>query len=261
MILVLSPAKTQDFATPPPTELCTQPAFLAESARLVKLLRALDLPALAGLMGISDELAVLNRGRFAQWKRPFTRANAKQAVFAFAGDAYGGLQAAGLEPAELDFAQAHLRILSGLYGCLRPLDLIQPYRLEMKIRLGNPRGRDLYAFWGDRLTAALNRELDREPAPGAGVLVNLASTEYFTALDPGALKGRVLTPVFQDWSRGAFQVVGFHAKRARGLMARFALRQRLDRPEGLQAFQAEGYGFTPEASTADRWVFRRRLAD
>lgn len=261
MILVLSPAKTQDFATPPPTEICTQPALLAESARLVKLLRALDLPALAGLMGISDQLAALNQGRYAQWRRPFTRANAKQAVFAFNGDAYGGLEAAGLAPAELDFAQAHLRILSGLYGCLRPLDLIQPYRLEMKIRLGNPRGRDLYAFWGDRLTAALDRDLHREPAPEARVLVNLASTEYFKALDPGALTGRVLTPVFQDWSRGAFQVVGFHAKRARGLMARFALRQRLDRPEGLQAFQAEGYGFTPEASTADRWVFRRRIGD
>ncbi len=192
MILVISPAKTLDFTTPPHTGVFTQPDFLTESARLVKLLRALSVPQLAGLMGISDDLAVLNVGRFQQWRRPFTPDNAKQAVLAFNGDVYGGLDAAGLDQADLDFAQDHLRILSGLYGCLRPLDLIQPYRLEMKTRLANARGADLYGFWGDRLTRAVNRLLEQ----GAGVLVNLASAEYFKALDPEAVAGRIITPVF-----------------------------------------------------------------
>jgi len=254
MLLVISPAKTLDFTTPPHTGVFTQPEFLAESARLVKLLRALDLDQLAGLMGISDPLAALNAGRFQAWKTPFTPDNAKQAALAFAGDVYGGLDAPGLGQADLDFAQGHLRILSGLYGWLRPLDLIRPYRLEMGIRLGNVRGKDLYAFWGDRLTKAANAMLAGHP-----VLVNLASAEYFKALDRKALAGRVITPVFEDWSRGEYRVVGFHAKRARGLMCRYAIRKRLEDPEGLQGFKAEGYRFDRKASQEDRWVFRRAV--
>ncbi|MDR3670838.1 MAG: peroxide stress protein YaaA [Holophaga sp.] len=253
MILVISPAKTQDFATPPHTAVFTQPGFLTESARLVKLLRALSLDQLARLMGISEPLAVLNAARFQDWKTPFTPDNAKQAVLAFNGDVYGGLDAPSLGQGDLDFAQDHLRILSGLYGCLRPLDLIRPYRLEMKIRLANARGADLYAFWGDRLTRALKAALGSDP-----VLVNLASADYFKALDPGTAASRVVTPVFEDWSRGAFRVVGFHAKRARGLMCRYAIRQRLDRPEALQGFAEERYRFDPGASKGDRWVFRRQ---
>ena len=251
MILVISPAKTQDFASPAPTGGFTQPEFLAESARLVKLLRGLGLEELAALMGISGELAALNVGRYAAWHRPFTPANAKQALFAFNGDAYGGLDAAALEPGDLDFAQDHLRILSGLYGCLRPLDLIQPYRLEMKIRLGNPRGKDLYAFWGDRLTGALGRALGP-----AGVLVNLASGEYFKAVDPG-VAARVITPVFEDQGRDGFKVVSFYAKRARGLMCRYAIRGRLEDPEQLLDFREEGYRHDAGASSGQRWVFRR----
>ena len=254
MLLVISPAKTLDFTTPPHTGVFTQPEFLAESARLVKLLRALDLDQLAGLMGISDPLAALNAGRFQAWKTPFTPDNAKQAALAFAGDVYGGLDAPGLGQADLDFAQGHLRILSGLYGWLRPLDLIRPYRLEMGIRLANARGKDLYAFWGDRLTKAANAMLAGHP-----VLVNLASAEYFKALDPKALAARIITPVFEDWSRGEYRVVAFHAKRARGLMCRYAIRRRLEDPEGLQGFKAEGYRFDRKASQEDRWVFRRAV--
>ena len=255
MILVISPAKTLDFATPAHTGVHTQPDFLAESARLVKLLRDLSIDQLAGLMGISDPLAALNAGRFKQWKRPFTPSTAKQAVLAFDGDVYGGLDAAGLGQDDLDFAQDHLRILSGLYGCLRPLDLILPYRLEMKTRLANGRGKDLYAFWGDRLTRSLNQVL----AKGSGSVVNLASAEYFKVVDPKALAGRVITPVFEDWSRGEYRVVGFHAKRARGLMCRYAIRKRLEDPEGLRGFKAEGYRFDRKASQDDRWVFRRAV--
>ena len=255
MILVISPAKTLDFATPPHTGVFTQPDFLTESARLVKLLRALDVDQVAALMGISDELAALNAGRFRQWKTPFGPDNAKQAVLAFNGDVYAGLDAPGLGQGDLDFAQDHLRILSGLYGCLRPLDLIQPYRLEMKTRLANARGRDLYAFWGDRLTRAANAMLAGHP-----VLVNLASAEYFKALDPKALAGRIITPVFEDWSHGEYQVVWVKAKRARGLMCRYAIRKRLEQPERLQGFKEEGYRFDRKASEGDRWVFRRAAA-
>lgn len=255
MLLVISPAKSLDFETPPRVADCSQPAFLKESARLVKLLRAMDIDQLATLLGVSGELAALNAGRFHQWRPPFTPANAKQAVLAFHGDVYRGLDAPGLEPGDLAFAQDHLRILSGLYGCLRPLDLIQPYRLEMSTRLENPRGRELYAFWGDRLTRAVNQALAQ--ASGEPALVNLASAAYFKALDPGALAGRIITPVFEDFQKGAYRVVGFHAKRARGLMVRYALRRRLADPEDLKRFGAEGYAFDPEASGPDRWVFRR----
>ena len=256
MLLVISPAKTQDFTPPPPDVPATQPAFLRESARLVKLLRALSSEDLAGLMGISGALAALNAGRFAQWHTPFTLNNAKQAVLAFNGDVYAGLDAKALDPGDLAFAQEHLRILSGLYGCLRPLDLIQPYRLEMRIRLASSRGTDLYAFWGDRLTRAMNQAL--AAGDGAPILVNLASTEYIKALDPAALAGRMVTPVFEDFQGAGYKVVGFYAKKARGLMVRFALRQRLLAPERLKDFQDGGYRFDPEVSTGDRWVFRRR---
>ena len=255
MIIVLSPAKSLDFETPATTAEATQPDFLDHSQQLAEQLRAFSPLELSRLMGISDPLAALNVERFAQWKRPFTAANAKQAVLAFNGDVYEGLDATSLSKADLKFAQQHLRILSGLYGLLRPLDLIQAYRLEMGIKLSNTRGKDLYAFWGERLSEALNTALLATKAPA---LVNLASDEYFKAVKAKQLSVPVIQPVFEDWSNGKFKVVSFYAKRARGLMARYAVLERIKQPEGLKAFSAEDYRIDEKASEALRWVFRRK---
>ena len=259
MIVVLSPAKSLDFVTPAVVATHSQPVFLEESQLLIDRLRELSPLAVGQLMGISDQLAALNATRFGAWRQPFTPANAKPAVLAFNGDVYEGLAAATLAPADLKFAQGHLRILSGLYGVLRPLDLIQPYRLEMGTRLVNPRGKDLYAFWGERIVDELNGALH---AVKAESLVNLASQEYFRSIKSTRLAAPVIEPVFEDWSagQGKYKVVSFYAKRARGLMARHVLTQRLKSAAGLKDFVAEGYGFAPEASTATRWVFRRKSA-
>jgi len=257
MIIVLSPAKSLDYHRPPTLVEHTEPAFLDQSQLLIDKLRPLSPSALASLLKISDQLAVLNATRYAEWARPFTPDNAKQAILAFNGDVYAGLAAATLTPADLHFAQTHLRILSGLYGLLRPLDLMQPYRLEMGTRLANPRGGDLYAFWGERLTEALDSAL-REAR--AAVLVNLASEEYFKAVRPKNLSVPVVQPVFEDWSGGRFRVVSFYAKRARGLMARFAIVNRLCEAAGLRDFAVDGYAHVAEASDEKVWVFRRRLA-
>jgi hypothetical protein len=208
-------------------------------------------------MGISDKLAALNATRYAEWSLPFAPDNAKQAVLAFNGDVYEGLDANTLAAADLDFAQSHLRILSGLYGVLRPLDLMQAYRLEMGTPMKTRRGKDLYSFWGTRLTSVLNEALLESRAPA---LVNLASDEYFRSVQVKKLAVPVIKPVFEDWSAGKFKVVSFHAKRARGLMARFAVTRRLLAPEALQDFDSEGYAFEPAASDTSRWVFRRRSA-
>jgi len=257
MIIVLSPAKTLDYATPPTLDEHTQPAFLEQSQLLIERLRALSPLDLGQLMGISDQLAVLNVTRYAEWSRPFTLGDAKQAVLAFNGDVYEGLDASTLSAADLLFAQGHLRVLSGLYGLLRPLDLMLPYRLEMGTRLANPRGKNLYAFWGERLTAALNVALRETQAPA---LVNLASEEYFKSVQPPKLAVPVIQPVFEDWSSGRYKVVSFYAKRARGLMARFALVHRLQAPGALKDFSDAGYAYAASASDATRWVFRRQLA-
>ena len=256
MIIVLSPAKTLDFATPPTIAEHTQPVLLEQSQMLIRQLRDLSPVEIGKLMGISDKLSVLNVTRYAEWSLPFSVSNAKQAVLAFNGDVYEGLDAAALSPADLRFAQTHLRVLSGLYGSLRPLDLIQPYRLEMGTRLANPRGKDLYAFWGEGITDALNEAL-RDTASTA--LVNLASEEYFKSVKPKKLAVPVIQPVFEDWSAGKFKVVSFYAKRARGLMARFAIRKRLVSPAGLKKFSAEGYAYDADSSNEKQWVFRRRL--
>jgi cytoplasmic iron level regulating protein YaaA (DUF328/UPF0246 family) len=254
MLIVLSPAKRLDFDSPIEHHVHARPAMLAEARRLVAELRAYSPADLSRLMGISDELAALNAARFEHWKTPFTPRNARQAVLAFAGDVYERLDARTLDDDDLAWAQSHLRILSGLYGVLRPLDLIQPYRLEMGTRLPNPRGKDLYAFWGDRIGKALRRALAE---CDASTLVNLASAEYFRSVDLRALRARVVQPVFEQWHRGAWKVVSFDAKRARGAMARYAIEYRLADADALQAFDRDGYRFDPAASDADRWVFRR----
>ena len=254
MLMVISPAKTLDYDTPAHTARHTQPDFLAHSAELIATLRQLSPADIGQLMGISDALATLNAGRFHDWGGEFTPENAKQAVLAFMGDVYEGLDAASLSEQQLDWLQQHLRILSGLYGLLRPLDLMQAYRLEMGTRLANPRGANLYQFWGDIITDALNAELAKQPLPQ---LVNLASDEYFKSVKPKKLQATVITPVFQDLKNGHYKIISFYAKRARGLMARWAVQHAVSDAEALKGFNSEGYAFDANASDATHWVFRR----
>jgi uncharacterized protein len=256
MILVLSPAKALDFKTPSTIADNTQPDFLDQSQMLIKRLRTLSPLGIEKLMGVSSPLAVLNASRYSDWSQPFTPENAKQAILAFNGDVYEGLDARTLSASDLRFAQDHLRILSGLYGVLRPLDLMQAYRLEMGTRLSSRRGKDLYAFWGNRVVDSLNSAL---LDANASVLVNLASAEYFRAVKLQRLTVPVIQPVFEDWTAGKYRVVSFFAKRARGLMARFAITGRLLQPGELQYFADEGYAYTATASDETRWVFRRKL--
>ncbi|WP_028536983.1 peroxide stress protein YaaA [Paludibacterium yongneupense] len=256
MLMLISPAKTLDFDTPAGCDRHSVPEQLEHSAELISILSGKSPADLSALMGISDALAVLNAGRFSHWHTPFTPRNAKQAVLAFMGDVYEGLDAASLDDDSLDWLQRHLGILSGLYGLLRPLDLIQPYRLEMGTRLATARGRDLYAFWGDLITAKVAARLTDDR-----VLINLASGEYFKSVRTRQLAARVITPVFQDRKAGQYKVISFHAKRARGLMVRWAVQHRVADPLALQGFDGEGYAFAPDVSDADNWVFRRDAAD
>ena len=256
MIILLSPAKSLDFESPLTVQQASLPDFLDRSQLLVDRLRRLSPQEVASLMGISDALAALNASRYAEWTAPYPAGRARQAVLAFNGDVYEGLEARSLSADDLQFAQTHLRILSGLYGALRPLDLILPYRLEMGTRLETRQGKDLYAFWGERITDALNDAVREANAPA---VVNLASAEYFKSVKEKKLAVPVVQPVFEDWSGGRFKVVSFYAKRARGVMARFAIRRRCVEPAELKSFDEDGYTFAAEASDAARWVFRRRL--
>jgi cytoplasmic iron level regulating protein YaaA (DUF328/UPF0246 family) len=255
MLIFLSPAKSLDYKTPPQVATNTQPAFLKDSEVLIKRLRKLSPADIANLMDLSDPLALLNFNRYADWRLPFTPENAKQAVLAFDGDVYDGLAAKTLSAADLDFAQQHVRILSGLYGILKPLDLMQPYRLEMGTKFANKAGKDLYAFWGERLLDAINAELAKMPR---AVAVNLASEEYFKAAVGRKINGLLIQPVFEDWKNGKYKIISFYAKRARGLMTRYAVLNRLDEPEGLKEFDYDGYAFAAEASDDKTWIFRRR---
>ena len=257
MLLLLSPAKALDYTTPPHLARHTQPAFLDRSQTLIDQLRQLSPADIANLMDLSDQLALLNFNRYADWSLPFTPENAKQAVLAFDGDVYDGLAAKTMTADDLDFAQQHVRILSGLYGILRPLDLMQAYRLEMGTKFRNAAGKDLYAFWGETLLDAINAELDAMPRP---MVINLASEEYFKAAVGRKLKGQLIQPVFEDWKGGKYKIISFYAKRARGLMTRYAVLNRLSAPEDLKGFNLDGYAFAPEASDEATWVFRRRVA-
>lgn len=258
MLFLLSPAKSLDFEATAADVPHTQPLFVPQAQELIDLLRLKSPQEIAGLMSLSDALSGLNVARYQAWRPKFTAKNAKQAVLAFNGDVYDGLDAKTLAPDDLAWAQDHLCILSGLYGVLRPLDYMQPYRLEMGTKLPNPRGKDLYQFWGAQISDYLNTRLQRDKTP---VVINLASQEYFKAVDKKAVKARVVDCVFEDFKDGKYKIISFYAKRARGLMARFAAIQRLSLPQQLKDFALDGYAFEASQSSAERLVFRRRMAD
>ncbi|MBU3021482.1 peroxide stress protein YaaA [Aestuariibacter sp. A3R04] len=254
MIVVVSPAKNLDFDTETPIKTFTQPDLLDAAEALAKRCKKLSPADLSSLMKISDKLATLNANRFDSFSTPFTPENARQAIYAFNGDVYTGLDAYSLSEEALAYGQRHLRILSGLYGLLRPLDLMQPYRLEMGTKLDNSRGKNLYEYWGDDITLALNKALQ---AQGDNVLVNLASNEYFKSVKPKALDAMVVTPHFKDLKNGQYKVISFFAKKARGMMARYIIQNQVDDVAGLKAFDSAGYRFCEEQSTDTDLVFLR----
>ncbi len=258
MLFLLSPAKSLDYDTPAGDVPHTQPLFVKQSAELIQILRGYSPQQISELMDLSDTLAGLNVARYQAWSPKFTAKNAKQAVLAFNGDVYEGLDAKTLKAEDLAWAQEHVCILSGLYGVLRPLDWMQPYRLEMGTALGNPQGKNLYKFWGTQIADYLNGRLQADKTP---VVVNLASQEYFKAVNTKALKARVIECVFEDWKGGKYKVISFLAKRARGLMARYAATQHLSTPKQLEKFKLEGYAYDVRASEPDRLVFRRKVQD
>ena len=255
MLFLLSPAKALDYETPLADLPHTQPLFVKQAAELIGVLQAQSPQQVASLMDLSDKLAALNVARYQAWSPKFTAKNSRQAVLAFNGDVYEGLDARSLKPADLDWAQDHVAILSGLYGVLRPLDWMQPYRLEMGTALATARGSNLYQFWGAQIAEHLNVRLADEKSP---VIVNLASQEYFKSVNRKALQARVIDCVFEDYKGGQYKIISFLAKRARGLMARYAITHRVKTPKGLESFDLEGYAFDAAASEPDRLVFRRR---
>lgn len=254
MLMLISPAKSLDMDSPSPIVDYSQCDFLAQSQLLIEQLRALSVDDIAQLMDLSAKLATLNVQRYQDFQLPFSEHNAKQAVFAFNGDVYEGLSASSLNGDAVQWLQSHLRILSGLYGLLRPLDLMQPYRLEMGTSFVNSRGKNLYAFWGEQLTLAVNALLSQQKAP---VLVNLASEEYFSVIQTKQVKAPMITPVFQDEKAGKYKIISFYAKKARGMMVGYAAENRLNDIEQLKQFNVAGYAYCPEVSTQDKWVFRR----
>ena len=254
MLAVVSPAKNLDYESDLPELNVTQPRLLDNAEELVEVCRQLSPQQLGSLMKISDKLAGLNAARFQEWQRPFNEDNARPAMFAFNGDVYTGLDAASLNSEAINTAQKQLRILSGLYGVLRPLDLMQPYRLEMGSKLDNPKGKNLYEYWGDTITQTLNDDLAEL---GSSTLVNLASNEYFSAVKPKALNADIITPVFKDEKNGQYKVMSFYAKKARGLMARFILNQKPESVSDLKEFDANGYSFNEAMSSDKQLVFCR----
>lgn len=254
MLFLLSPAKALDYDTPPHVAMHTQPMFVKQAAELISVMQAKSPQEIATLMKLSDALSGLNAARYQAWSAQFTAKNSKQAVLAFNGDVYEGLNAKTLSEPQLAWAQKHLCILSGLYGVLRPLDWMQPYRLEMGTRLVTGKGKNLYQFWGTQIADYLNQRAAADTSP---LIVNLASEEYFKAVDRKALKARVVTCVFEEFRGDQYKIISFMAKRARGLMVRYAVEHQLVSVEGLKDFDAEGYAFDAAASSLDRLVFRR----
>lgn len=254
MLMIISPAKTLDYDTPAPTTEHTQSDLLDRSQTLIDIMQEKDSFEIAELMKISMKLADLNASRFREWQRPFSTDNAKQALFAFKGDVYTGLDAETLDTAAIDFTQYHLRILSGLYGLLRPLDLMQAYRLEMGTRLANPDGVNLYAFWGSLITEKLNRALKEQ---GDNILINLASHEYFKAVKTNELNAEIITPQFKEKRGDSYKIISFSAKKARGLMCRYIIDNKITDPEAIKAFDLDHYAYNPGLSSGNEWGFSR----
>lgn len=257
MLMVISPAKTLDFDTPPTIKRATEPQLVDDSALLIKQLKGMAPQDIASLMKLSDKLAELNYDRYQQWSYPFDE-TAKQAVLAFKGDVYTGLAADTLSADELGYAQQHLRILSGLYGLLRPLDKILPYRLEMGTKLANTRGKNLYDFWGEKITQQLNQQLKKLKS---STLINLASNEYFSSIQKNQLDADVITPVFKDYKSGKYKIISFYAKKARGMMSAYAIRENITLADPLKSFTMGGYAFNEHESNDQEWVFLRKSAE
>lgn len=258
MLLVVSPAKKLDFESPVNTQNFTQPSLLKHSQALMDECVKLSPADIASLMSLSDKLAGLNAARFGQWSTPFTVDNARQAVLAFNGDVYAGLDAASFSEDDFTFAQKHFRILSGLYGLLKPLDLMQPYRLEMGTKLATERGPNLYHFWGDIITNELNKALAEQQD---GILINLASTEYFKSVKKKQVAATIITPAFKDWKNGQYKMISFFAKKARGMMARYIIQHKLTELEQLKNFDSAGYAYNADLSKGNDWVFTRKIVD
>ena len=254
MLILVSPAKSLDYETPPLVADNTQPLFLDDSQELIDQLKKLPPAKVGKLMNISDKLAQLNAQRFKEWKQPLTTDTAKQCLFAFQGDVYKGMDADTMKKNDVKFAQKHLRILSGLYGVLRPLDLMLPYRLEMGTKFVNKHGQNLYHFWGDSVTDVLNAELDNLKKP---FVVNLASNEYFKVVNKNKLVTDTISPVFKDKKNGEYKLISFYAKKARGMMARYIMDNRVLKPADLQDFDTAGYKYNKKMSTDSEPVFTR----
>ena len=258
MLVVISPAKTLDYSTPASTDNYSLPGYLDDSVELIRQLRRLSPSEVSSLMHISDKLGSLNFGRYLDWRPEFNTDNAKQSILAFKGDVYAGLDAASLSSLDLQWAQNHLRILSGLYGLLRPLDLMQPYRLEMGTKFPTSRGSNLYEFWGNKITEGLNQILDAEKSQ---LIMNLASNEYFKVIRTQSLKANIITPVFKDWKNDNYKIISFFAKKARGMMSRFIIENQIDDPEKIKSFISGGYLFDQAMSTPNEWVFTRKTME
>lgn len=254
MLALISPAKTLDYESPLPSDLYTIPRLLNDSKQLIDVARKLSASEIAKLMTVSEKIAVLNADRFRDWQADFDFSNARQAIFAFKGDVYTGLDAYALAEDELQFAQQHLRMLSGLYGLLRPLDLMMPYRLEMGTKLANAAGNNLYDFWGNTITNLINEDLAEVQSE---LLVNIASDEYYKSVKESKIKAEIIKPVFLDQKNGKYKVISFYAKKARGLMARYIIENKLDKAEDLKSFNTDGYYFDVESSLKGELVFKR----
>ena len=254
MKFVLSPAKSLDYETAALTDRHSEPAFMSEAAQLIGKLKEFDANDIKGLMGVSEKIAELNVGRYHDWSHKATPRNAKQAVYAFTGDVYTGISITSAEQAQVDYIDKNVIILSGLYGALKPLDLMQPYRLEMGTKLETSMGANLYQFWGDTVTNYVNSALS---ADQDDALVNLASNEYYKVLQPKSIRARIITPIFKDQKNGSYKIVSFYAKKARGLMVRYAADNQVTDVEQLKSFDYAGYAFNPELSDGDNWVFTR----
>ncbi|QLB13593.1 hypothetical protein EV697_10535 [Bisgaardia hudsonensis] len=258
MLAIISPAKTLDFKSEIPTFNFSQPELTDYSEKLIEICRQLSPAEIASLMSISDKLAGLNAARFSEWKKEHTLENARAAIYAFKGDVYTGLAVETLTEDDIQFAQKHLKMLSGLYGLLSPLDLMQPYRLEMGTKLKNPKGKDLYTFWDNIITQKLQEELDNQ---GDNILINLASDEYYKSIKEKQLNANIVKPIFLDCKNGKYKVISFYAKKARGLMCRYIIQNRLTKIEQLKEFDLAGYWFDDTSSTSNELVFKRNIAE